>query len=82
MPTDEDAIRQLVATWLDASRADTDKVLSLMTDDVVFLTPGHPPMRGKRRSRRVSSLKFDIQPGESRRSVSVTGPGWTRSPSP
>jgi uncharacterized protein (TIGR02246 family) len=48
MPTDEDAIRQLVATWLDASRAgDTDKVLSLMTDDVVFLTPGHPPMRGK-----------------------------------
>ena len=48
MPTDEDAIRQLVATWLDASRAgDTDQVLSLMTDDVVFLTPGHPPMRGK-----------------------------------
>ena len=48
MPTDEDAIRQLVATWLDASRAgDTDKVLSLMTDDVVFLTPGQPPMRGK-----------------------------------
>ena len=48
MPADEDAIRQLVATWLDASRAgDTDRVLSLMTDDVVFLTPGHPPMRGK-----------------------------------
>jgi len=48
MQADEDAIRQLVATWLDASRAgDTDKVLSLMTDDVVFLTPGHPPMRGK-----------------------------------
>jgi uncharacterized protein (TIGR02246 family) len=44
MPTDEDAIRQLVTTWLDASRAgETDKVLSLMTDDVVFLTPGHPP---------------------------------------
>ncbi|MEO8566536.1 MAG: SgcJ/EcaC family oxidoreductase [Betaproteobacteria bacterium] len=48
MHADEDAIRQLVATWLDASRAgDTDKVLGLMTDDVVFLTPGHPPMRGK-----------------------------------
>lgn len=48
MHTDEHAIRQLVATWLDASRAgDTDKVLGLMTDDVVFLTPGQPPMRGK-----------------------------------
>jgi uncharacterized protein (TIGR02246 family) len=48
MHTDEHAIRQLVATWLDASRTgDTDKVLSLMTDDVVFLTPGHSPMRGK-----------------------------------
>lgn len=46
MHADEAAIRQLVAIWLDASRAgDTDKVLSLMTDDVVFLTPGHPPMR-------------------------------------
>lgn len=48
MHADEEAIRKLVATWLDASRAgDTDKVLSLMTDDVVFLTPGQPPMRGK-----------------------------------
>jgi uncharacterized protein (TIGR02246 family) len=45
---DEQAIRQLVATWLDASKAgDTDRVLSLMADDVVFLTPGQPPMRGK-----------------------------------
>ena len=48
MPTDEDAIRQLVATWLDASRAgDTDKVLRLMSDEVVFLTPGNAPMRGE-----------------------------------
>jgi uncharacterized protein (TIGR02246 family) len=45
---DEQAIRELVATWLSASKAgDTDKVLTLMTDDVVFLTPGQPPMRGK-----------------------------------
>jgi uncharacterized protein (TIGR02246 family) len=26
---------------------DTEKVLSLMSDDVVFLTCGQPPMRGK-----------------------------------
>jgi uncharacterized protein (TIGR02246 family) len=48
MENDEKAIRQLVTTWLDASKAgDTEKVLSLMTDDVVFLIAGQPPMRGK-----------------------------------
>src|SRR5258708_32002042 len=45
---DERAIRELIATWLRASAAgDTEQVLRLMADDVVFLTPGHPPMRGK-----------------------------------
>jgi len=48
MQNDEQAIRQLVATWLRASKAgDTEKVLSLMAEDVVFLVPGQPPMRGK-----------------------------------
>jgi uncharacterized protein (TIGR02246 family) len=48
MENDEQAIRQLVTTWLDASKTrDTEKVLSLMTDDVVFLVAGQPPMRGK-----------------------------------
>jgi len=48
MQDDERAIRELVATWLSASKAgDTEKVLSLMDDDVVFLIAGQPPMRGK-----------------------------------
>jgi uncharacterized protein (TIGR02246 family) len=48
MQTDEQAIRDLVATWISASQAgDTQTVLGLMADDVVFLLPGHPPMRGK-----------------------------------
>jgi uncharacterized protein (TIGR02246 family) len=48
MPDDEQAIRQLVADWLAASKAgETEKVLSLMSDDVVFLVCGRPPMRGK-----------------------------------
>lgn len=39
MQNDEQEIGQLVSIWLDASKAgDVDKVLSLMTDDVVFLT--------------------------------------------
>lgn len=43
---DEQEIRQLVSTWMTASQAgDVDKVLSLMTDDVVFLVPGQPAMR-------------------------------------
>jgi uncharacterized protein (TIGR02246 family) len=48
MQNDEQEIRDLVTTWLSASRTgDTKKVLSLMAEDVVFLRPGQPPMRGK-----------------------------------
>ena len=45
MRSDEDQIRALVAAWQAATRAgDVDTVLGLMTDDVVFLVPGRPPM--------------------------------------
>ena len=45
MKTDEQQIRDLVATWMAATRAgDVDTVLDLMTDDVVFLVAGRPPM--------------------------------------
>ncbi|MBO0860809.1 MAG: SgcJ/EcaC family oxidoreductase [Chloracidobacterium sp.] len=48
MQNDEKEIRKLVDTWISASRAgDLETVLGLMTDDVVFLTPGQPPMIGK-----------------------------------
>ena len=44
MSEDEKAIRELVATWMEASRTgDTDTVLSLMADDVVFMVPGREP---------------------------------------
>ena len=44
MTEDERAIRDLIATWLEASKAgDMAKVLSLMTDDVVFMVPGREP---------------------------------------
>lgn len=46
MQSDEDAIRALVARWMAATKAgDVDAVLSLMTEDVVFLVPGKAPMR-------------------------------------
>jgi uncharacterized protein (TIGR02246 family) len=48
MENDEQAIRDVIAAWLDATKAgNKQKVLSLMTDDVMFLRPGQPPMRGK-----------------------------------
>ncbi|HEY2038795.1 MAG TPA: SgcJ/EcaC family oxidoreductase [Edaphobacter sp.] len=42
---DEQQIRQAIDTWLQASReGDLATVMNLMTEDVVFLTPGNPPM--------------------------------------
>jgi uncharacterized protein (TIGR02246 family) len=41
---DEQEIRDLVETWLAASKAgDLATVLSLMADDVVFMVPGQEP---------------------------------------
>ena len=42
--SDEQRIRNLVKTWMEATqKGDTEKVLSLMTDDVVFLVAGQKP---------------------------------------
>jgi uncharacterized protein (TIGR02246 family) len=46
MQDDAQQIRELVATWMAATKAgDVDTVLGLMTDDVIFLVPGRDPMR-------------------------------------
>jgi uncharacterized protein (TIGR02246 family) len=45
---DERAIRTLITTWMRASeKGDVRKVLTLMSDDAIFLTPGNPPIRGR-----------------------------------
>jgi uncharacterized protein (TIGR02246 family) len=44
MTEDERAIREVVETWMSASRSgDVAAVLGLMTDDVVFMVPGREP---------------------------------------
>ncbi len=44
MTDDERAIRELIDTWMSASaRGDTQTVLGLMTDDVIFMVPGREP---------------------------------------
>jgi uncharacterized protein (TIGR02246 family) len=48
MSGDEEAIRELVSTWMRATKdGDMRTILDLMTDDVVFMTPGNPPMVGR-----------------------------------
>jgi uncharacterized protein (TIGR02246 family) len=44
MGSDERALRELHAIWIDAVNAgDLGRLLALMADDVVFLNPGQPP---------------------------------------
>lgn len=48
MTDDERDIRQLLTTWYRASeKGDVDRLLPLMSEDVIFLTPGQPPIRGR-----------------------------------
>lgn len=48
MSNDEQQIRQLVATWIAATKVgNIETVLGLMAEDVVFLLPGRPPMVGR-----------------------------------
>lgn len=48
MNKDEQEIRNLIETWLRATReGDVETVLGLMEPDVVFLVPGQPPMVGR-----------------------------------
>ena len=61
MQNDEQEIRQLVSTWMAATKAgDVEKVLSLMADDVVFLMPGQPVMR---KSEFAVAARGSIKPG-------------------
>jgi uncharacterized protein (TIGR02246 family) len=61
MSDDEQAIRDLVQTWMDATRrADLVTVLDLMTDDIVFMTPGREPF-GKEEFRAQSAAMSAIE---------------------
>lgn len=45
---DKQQIRELIAKWLRLSaEGDISQILPLMTEDVVFLVAGQPPMRGR-----------------------------------
>jgi uncharacterized protein (TIGR02246 family) len=55
---DERAIRDVVDRWMAASKAgDTAAVLDLMTDDVIFMTPGREPFGKEEFEVQSASLK-------------------------
>jgi uncharacterized protein (TIGR02246 family) len=48
MQSDEQQIRDLFTEWHKAAaEGDLSKLIPLMAEDVVFLLPGQPPMRGR-----------------------------------
>src|SRR5215831_13049512 len=81
MSSDEQAIREMIDQWILASTTgDIDTVLSLMTDDVVFMTVGRPPF-GKEAfaggSRAMQGVKIEGAPEI--RELVVTGDwAWMR----
>lgn len=83
MTPDERAIRDLIATWNRASEAGDDAtVLSLMSDDVVFLGPGRAPMGKKEFAAAQGTMSaYHIEGVSDVREVSVSGDlayAWTQ----
>jgi uncharacterized protein (TIGR02246 family) len=61
MTNDEREIRELVDCWIAATKAgDLPTVLSLMTEDVLFLVPGQPPF-GKQAFASASENMKDVR---------------------
>ena len=61
MNSDERTIRELVDNWLAATKTgDYATVLSLMSDDVVFMVPGQPPF-GKAQFAASAEILKDVQ---------------------
>ena len=75
MSPDERAIRDLVETWMKASRAgDTATVLSLMSDDVIFMVPGREPFGKEAFAATSQSMKgFRIDGSADIRELKVLG---------
>ena len=80
---DKQAIRATVEKWLDASRkGDTATLLTLLADDVIFITPGKEPFGKKEfanaNAQQMRELK--MEPEIDIKEIEVVGDwAWTRS---
>lgn len=75
MNADERAIRDVIATWLSATAAgDSETVLSLMSDDVVFLVAGRTPFGKAEFARGLDMLATDrVESSSEVQEVEVSG---------
>src|SRR5258706_15845408 len=76
LTADERAIRDLFPAWVEASKVrDLPRLLDMMTDDVVFLTPGQPPMRKKGFAAGFESIadRFDMDASFEVEEIQVSG---------
>ena len=81
MHDDETKIREVVRRWLAASKAgDSATVLSLMSDDVVFLVPGQEPFGKEEFAARSEKMKDVTIEGSSEiQEIKVVGDwAWMR----
>jgi uncharacterized protein (TIGR02246 family) len=80
MTDDERAIRSLVETWMAASKTgDLATVLSLMTDDVIFMVPGQKPFGKEAFAAASESMKNVRRDGRSEiQEIQVLGDCATR----
>jgi uncharacterized protein (TIGR02246 family) len=76
MASDDAGIRALMAEWRRASHAgDVEALLAMLDEDVVFLTPGNPPMGRKEFEAgfRRFSAKATVDAEQDIRDVEVAG---------
>jgi uncharacterized protein (TIGR02246 family) len=77
MASDEQQIREVIATWMSATAAgDLAQILNLMDEDVVFLVMGQPPMRGRDAFAvgfKKALEKFKIESTSNIQEIEVTG---------
>jgi len=78
---DEQAIRELVDKWLAATKAgDLETVLSLMTDDVIFMVPGKEPFGKEAFAANSKAMKdYKVEATSDIRELEVSGDwAWMR----
>ena len=77
---DEQQLRQMIDTWLEASKAhDVQTLLNLLADDVLFITPGKEPF-GKEAFAAGNEQLPDMEPAIDIREIEVIGDwAWMRS---
>jgi uncharacterized protein (TIGR02246 family) len=77
MDDDERAIRELILSWMTATMAgDVAHLKILMAEDVVFLTAGQAPMRGREAfvaSFAAALEKFQIRPSSDIQEIKIFG---------